>query len=325
MKIVFKDICKSFGEFKIENLNIVINDNSFFTLLGPSGCGKTTILRMISGLETPDSGEIYFYDECVFSKEKKINKPVEKRNLGFVFQDFALWPHMTVFENVAFPLKARKDKENLNKRVEDVLKIVELAGYEKRYPSELSGGQMQRVSLARAIIANPRCILFDEPLSALDAILRDEMRASIKRIITNYNMTAVFVTHDQFEAMSLSDEILVLNQGRVMQLDNPINLYNNPNNKFVAKFIGKSNWIDNNTFFRPEDLSFDYINNSEVFQCIITSFIFIGERYQMELRYDNQKWIAFSNEKFGYNQKISVYIDKNKIIKFGGKNEKVIV
>ena len=138
-------------------------------------------------------------------------------------------------------------------------------------------------------------------------------------------MTAVFVTHDQFEAMSLSDEILVLNQGRVMQLDNPINLYNNPNNKFVAKFIGKSNWIDNNTFFRPEDLSFDYINNSEVFQCIITSFIFIGERYQMELRYENQKWIAFSNEKFGYNQKISVYIDKNKIIKFGGENEKIIV
>lgn len=155
MKIVLKNICKYFTEFKIENLNITINDNSFFTLLGPSGCGKTTILRMIAGLEIPDSGEIYFDDECIFSKEKRINKPVEKRNLGFVFQDFALWPHMSVYENVAFPLKARHDKNNLDKRVRDALRIVELSGFENRYPFELSGGQMQRVSLARSIIANP--------------------------------------------------------------------------------------------------------------------------------------------------------------------------
>ena len=319
MKIVLKNIYKTFGNFKIENLNIEIMDNSFFTLLGPSGCGKTTILRMIAGLEIPDNGEIYFDDECVFSKEKKINKAVEKRNLGFVFQDFALWPHMTVFENVAFPLKAKRDKKDLNKRVEDVLKIVEMSGYEKRYPSELSGGQMQRVSLARAIIGNPKCILFDEPLSALDAILRDEMRESIKKIITDYKMTAVFVTHDQFEAMSLSDKILVLNQGHIMQLDNPMNLYNNPKNSFVARFIGKSNWIDDNTFFRPEDLSFDYINDSIGYECIVTFFIFIGERYQIVLKYNNRIWIAFSNEKIGYNQKISVYINKNKIIKFGGE------
>ena len=324
MKIVLKNICKYFTEFKIENLNITINDNSFFTLLGPSGCGKTTILRMIAGLEIPDSGEIYFDDECIFSKEKRINKPVEKRNLGFVFQDFALWPHMSVYENVAFPLKARHDKNNLDKRVRDALRIVELSGFENRYPSELSGGQMQRVSLARSIIANPKCILFDEPLSALDAILRDEMRNSIKKIIKDYKMTAVFVTHDQEEAMSLSDEILVLNKGLVMQIDNPKNLYNNPKNEFVAKFIGKSNWI-NNIMFRPEDVSFELIDDSISFDCIVSSVVFLGERYQIELKYLDNRIIAYSKSEFRYNQNVSVYINKNKIVQFGGKNEKVIV
>ena len=182
-----------------------MEDGKFTTLLGSSGCGKTTLLRMIAGLETPDSGEILFDGEPVFSVEKNINVPLEKRNLSFVFQDFALWPHMTVFENVAFGLRARKQKENLKERVQEALDAVKLSDLAGRYPHELSGGQQQRVAFARAIIVKPQCILFDEPLSALDAQLRETMRIEIKQMTAKLNMTSVFVTHDQSEAMSMSD------------------------------------------------------------------------------------------------------------------------
>ena len=173
MRINMKNISKSYDKVDvIKNLDLQIADKEFTTLLGPSGCGKTTILRMIAGLETPTSGEIYFDDKCVFSDKKGINIPPEKRNIGFVFQDFALWPHLTVFENVAFGLRARRDTKNMEERVMHALKAVRLEEYRDRYPSQLSGGQQQRVGFARAIVTRPDCILFDEPLSALDAILR---------------------------------------------------------------------------------------------------------------------------------------------------------
>ena len=240
MIINLKNISKSYGKADvIKNLDLRIEDKEFTTLLGPSGCGKTTILRMIAGLETPTAGEIYFDDLCVYSDQKKIHIPPEKRNMGFVFQDFALWPHLTVFENAAFGLRAKKDTKDLEQRVMGALEAVRLSEFRDRYPSQLSGGQQQRVGFARAIVTRPDCILFDEPLSALDAILRDEMRIEIKRLTSELGVTAIFVTHDQMEAMSMSDRIVVLNKGVVEQQGKPEEIYQKPKTLFTAKFIGR--------------------------------------------------------------------------------------
>ena len=218
MEIRLERITKSFEKKQvIQPTDLTIESGSFTTLLGPSGCGKTTLLRMIAGLETPDAGEIFFDGRCVFSREKRINLPPEKRGLGFVFQDFALWPHMTVFENVAFGLRAEKDTKNLQSRVREALRTVHLEDFEARYPHQLSGGQQQRVAFARAIVIRPSCILFDEPLSALDALLREQMRQELKDLVASLGLTAVFVTHDQAETMSMSSHIAVLNAGAAEQ------------------------------------------------------------------------------------------------------------
>lgn len=316
MQIELRNVGKRFGNsFAIEHLDMTIGSGEFTTLLGPSGCGKTTILRMIAGLETPDEGEIYCDGVCVFSALKKINIPPEKRNFGFVFQDFALWPHMKVYENVAFPLKATHRNDNLNAKVKEALKAVRLEEFENRYPEQLSGGQQQRVAFARAIVGKPDCILFDEPLSALDAILRDEMRVEIRRLVTQMGITSVFVTHDQTEAMSMSDTIVVLNKGKIEQSGSPEEIYNAPATRFVANFVGKSNWIDNDTMFRPEDLSLEPKEGYISKEVEIIGLQFLGNTYEIHFSGNGKLWTTQSPIRLPKG-KISVYIQKEKIKNF---------
>ncbi|MCD7771197.1 MAG: ABC transporter ATP-binding protein [Oscillospiraceae bacterium] len=316
MKIELKDICKRFGtSFAIEKLCMTIESGKFTTLLGPSGCGKTTILRMIAGLETPDEGEIYYDDTCVFSSQKKINLPPEKRNLGFVFQDFALFPHLKVYENVAFPLRARYRKDGLDEKVRKALKAVRLEDYADRMSEQLSGGQQQRVAFARAIVASPECILFDEPLSALDAILREEMRIEIRNLTEQLGITSVFVTHDQIEAMSMSDSIAVMNQGHVEQYGSPEEIYHSPSTKFVANFIGKSDWVDDSSMFRPEAMSFEPRENSTCYEASVVSQQFVGNGYELILDHDGNRWVALSPVR-QLDEKVSVYVYNESIQKF---------
>ena len=315
MEIRMLDVTKSFGKKEvIKRTSITIESGSFTTLLGPSGCGKTTLLRMISGLETPDSGEIWFDDRCVFSSKKNINLPPEKRRLGFVFQDFALWPHMTVFENVAFGLRTSKRTENLKEKVMAALRAVQLDDFADRYPHQMSGGQQQRVAFARAIVIEPECILFDEPLSALDALLREEMRSELRELITRLGITAVFVTHDQAEAMSMSDKIAVLSRGVVEQYDTPEAIYNAPQTEFVARFVGSSNWIDIRCLFRPELASLERTEDTIAFPVQVTSVQFLGNTYQIHLKYGREDWLILSPKRMSVGTELSIYIDKNNII-----------
>ena len=243
-KIVLKNITKKFGSKSaaVENLNLVIEDRSFITLLGPSGCGKTTTLRMIAGLETPTSGEITINDEVVFSSEKGIDVPPEKRGVGFLFQNYALWPHMTVYENITFGLENLKwEKEKIKARATELMAMLKIGEYAGRYPSELSGGQQQRVAIARTLATGPKTLFMDEPLSNLDAKLRMEMRTELKRLHLETDSTFVYVTHDQLEAMTLSTKICLLKQGQLQQYAAPLTVYHEPANSFVADFIGSPN------------------------------------------------------------------------------------
>lgn len=315
MKITLTGITKSFGEKKvILTTSLTVESGSFTTLLGPSGCGKTTLLRMISGLETPDTGEICFDDRIVFSLENKINVPPEKRGLGFVFQDFALWPHMSVYENVAFGLRAAHNTKGLDEKVRNALHAVQLDEFASRYPHQLSGGQQQRVAFARAIVIEPQCILFDEPLSALDALLREEMRAELKELISRLGITAVFVTHDQTEAMSMSDRIAVLNGGRIEQYASPERIYAAPETQFVARFIGSSNWLDGTHMFRPEKARLSEHGASDKFTAEVLSVQFLGGSYQTRLRCGEQTWTIITNSRMQVGTQVSIYINKEDII-----------
>lgn len=316
LKITLKGIAKSFSDKTvIKPLDLTINDGSFTTLLGPSGCGKTTLLRMISGLEAPDSGEIYFDDKLIFSSEKGVNIPPEKRSLGFVFQDFALWPHMNVYENVAFGLRTSGRTDELDKKVMNALKAVKLEDFAKRFPSQLSGGQQQRVAFARAIVIEPKCILFDEPLSALDALLREQMRAELKELVSRLGITSVFVTHDQTEAMSMSDMIAVMSEGAVEQYDTPEKVYSSPVSEFAARFVGASNWIDSRSMFRPESASEVPTENAFRFDTTVRAVQFLGCSYQITLDHCGENRSYFSGKRMSVGNPLPIYIDKNNIIR----------
>ncbi len=234
------NVTKKFGEVTaVDNLSIEIRDGEFFVLLGPSGCGKTTTLRMIAGLEDPTAGEIYIGGDLVASPEKDIFIPPRERDVAMVFQNYALYPHMTVYENIAFPLKLRKvPEEEIKRKVKEVAELLGISELLKRKPRELSGGQRQRVALGRAIVREPQVFLLDEPLSNLDAKLRVRMRGELKKLQHKLGVTTVYVTHDQVEAMTMGDRIAILNLGKLQQVGTPDDVYMKPQNKFVAGFIG---------------------------------------------------------------------------------------
>lgn len=241
--ITINHVTKAFGSSVVlHDFNEKMEDGSFVTLLGPSGCGKTTMLRIIAGFEKPTKGEVRYDDQVVSSESVFV--PPEKRDIGMVFQSYAVWPHMTVFENVAYPLAIKKvPKTEIKQKVGEVLETVHLSQYADRIPSQLSGGQQQRVALARALVASPKLLLLDEPLSNLDAKLRESMRFEIKEIQRRSGITVVYVTHDQTEAMAMSDKIIVINGGYVQQVGSPASIYNDPANPFVADFVGKIDFL----------------------------------------------------------------------------------
>lgn len=236
---------KTLGDIvAVDDFNLSVHEGECFSFLGPSGCGKSTTLRMIAGFEDLTEGEIELCGKLVSSRKKNLYVPPEDRGLGMVFQAFAVWPHMNVFENVAFPLRIQKvNKTDLERRVNEALRHTSLTGLEKTFPGDLSGGQQQRIALARAIVTNPKVMLLDEPLSNLDPKLRETMRFEIKALQRKFNFTIIFVTHDQSEAMAISDRMMVCDMGRIMQIDTPENLYNKPCNRFVHNFLGESTFI----------------------------------------------------------------------------------
>ena len=314
--IELKNISKSFGEEDIlENFSVEIKRHAFVTILGPSGCGKTTMLRLIGGFETPDEGQILFDGEDI------TNLPPYKRHLNTVFQKYALFPHMNVYDNVAFGLTIKKiDKKIIKEKVSEVLKLVNLSGFEKRSIDSLSGGQQQRIAIARALVNEPEVLLLDEPLGALDLKLRQEMQLELKKIQKKLGITFIYVTHDQEEALTMSDEIIVMNDGKIQQMGSPIDIYNEPENAFVASFIGESNIIDGimqkdylvefagNSFecldagfgdyefvdvvIRPEDIKFD--KEKGKIPGTVTSVIFKGVHYEMRINAADFDWIVQS-------------------------------
>jgi iron(III) transport system ATP-binding protein len=255
-RLTVKNLTKHYGSAAaIDDVSFTVDVGEFVSLLGPSGCGKTTTLRCIAGFERPDSGVIAFGDTPMTDPASSVFVPPNRRKFGMVFQSYAVWPHMTVFDNVAYPLRieGKISREEIRRRVSEQLATVNLTGYEKRYPTQLSGGQQQRVALARALVLQPRALLFDEPLSNLDAKLRERMRFELVEIQSRLGIPAVYVTHDQSEAMVMSDRIIVMGGGRVAQEGAPEHVYNRPLSRFVADFIGMSNFVDGTVVGAEED------------------------------------------------------------------------
>lgn len=261
-KLIIENLTKKFSKNEgVENINLRVKEHELLTLLGPSGCGKTTILRAIGGFNQIDSGRIF-----LDGKEIQDLQP-EKRPTGMVFQSYNLWPHMTIYENMAFGMQIRKcPKEQIKKEIQKMLELVRMDGSEKKYPSQLSGGQQQRIAIARALVLKPSLLLLDEPFSALDAKIRGQMREELKRIQREAGLTVMFVTHDQEEAMAISDRIAVMRQGHMEQVGKPEEIYDHPKTRFVAEFIGEMNFIEENgSVFavRPEDVTLQHDQNGK--------------------------------------------------------------
>ena len=316
-KIVIKNLEKSFGDNKvITNFNININDGEFIVLVGPSGCGKSTLLRMISGLESINQGEI-------FLDEKLINNLLpSKREIAMVFQSYALYPHMSVFENMSFGLKMEKiNKDEINQKVNDAAATLQIKDLLERKPKQLSGGQRQRVAIGRAITRNPKVFLFDEPLSNLDAALRSEMRVEISKLHKKMNSNIIYVTHDQVEAMTLADRIVVLNKGNIEQYGTPNEIYSNPNNIFVAEFIGspKMNIIKVSKEQISNSNTFHLFNNKITFNNLkFEDEIYIGIRPE-DISFESNREIQFEVkidlvENLGFEKIIYSKISNNQII-----------
>lgn len=313
------NISKSFNHTMVlDDLNLYIRENEFLTLLGPSGCGKTTTLRIIGGFESPDTGKVIFHNEDI------TNLPPNKRQLNTVFQKYALFSHMTIAENIAFGLKIKnKSKAYIDDKIKYALNLVNLEGYGNRRPDSLSGGQQQRIAIARAIVNEPKVLLLDEPLGALDLKLRQDMQYELIRLKNELGITFIYVTHDQEEALTMSDTIVVMNQGYIQQIGTPEDIYNEPENAFVADFIGDSNIISGtmiedklveilgarfacvdtgfgcnkpvDVVIRPEDV--DLVKPEEgTIQGVVTHLIFKGVHYEMEVMANGFEWLVHSTD-----------------------------
>jgi len=323
------------GKKVLDNLSLEIGKNEFFTLLGPSGCGKTTTLRIIGGFETPTCGSVFFDGKNI------TDLPANKRNLNTVFQRYALFPHLNVFDNIAFGLKVKKvSHKEINTRVKKMLKMVGLSGYDHRSIDQLSGGEQQRVAIARALINEPEVLLLDEPLGALDLKLRKDMQQELKNIQQSAGITFIFVTHDQEEALSMSDTIVVLNEGKIQQIGTPVDIYNEPVNAFVADFIGESNIIDGimlenyrvsfsgHTFdcldngfaknepvdvvVRPEDV--DIVPPSQsMLDGVVTQVTFMGVHNEIIVDIGGFKWMIQTTDSAEVGQHIGVSLDPDAI------------
>lgn len=330
--IDLQHISKSFdGELVLDDLNLSIRENSFVTLLGPSGCGKTTTLRILGGFTTPDTGKVIFGGQDISMI------PPNKRPLNTVFQKYALFPHMNIAENIAFGLKIKnKPKAYIDDKIKYALKLVNLPGYENRTVDSLSGGQQQRIAIARAIVNEPRVLLLDEPLGALDLKLRQDMQYELIRLKNELGITFIYVTHDQEEALTMSDTIVVMNQGYIQQIGTPEDIYNEPENAFVADFIGDSNIFDAvmvqdklvqilgakfacvdtgfgtnkpvDAVIRPEDVELVAPENGTI-QGVVTHLIFKGVHYEMEVTANGFEWLVHSTGMFPVGTAVGIRVD----------------
>ena len=288
MGIAVAEVRKKFGDFvALDDVSVAIPEGSLTALLGPSGSGKSTLLRVIAGLEDPDAGQVLLGDEDV------THRPTRARGVGMVFQHYAAFKHMTVWENVAFGLKVRKrPKDEIKRRVHELLELVQLEGLAKRYPAQLSGGQRQRMALARALAVDPDVLLLDEPFGALDARVRKELRAWLRRLHDEVHVTTIIVTHDQEEAMEVAGQVVVINHGRVEQVGTPRELYESPANEFVMSFVGPVNRIGD-TFVRPRDLTLSLEPDGEATEAMVERVVHLGFEVRAELvREDGQHLLA---------------------------------